>query len=860
MTQTDAGGVSGHGHGSGSRIGDGLSVDSFLPYMRDVIRCEHALQELNLMWRLIESSAKMNCPEEARAILPTMAATRQGFSRMEHELVSSLVFEKVSNVMAEIGTRARYVIDILVRNLYERTADVGFLATDTVLSAFVAGEVSDKAAVLQRLNDYRSKYTVYDDIVLVDTRNVVLARLNPDSPLRDSQDPLIQQSLQTDNYVETFRFSDLQPYKTCSLIYSRRILHPQTRQPIGVLCLCFNFEEEMAGLFASHGDPLGRSLLLLLNSENRVISSSDHLWIPPNIEVPVDDGKAISLCMYAGREYLVRTVRAEAYQSYGGPAGWKGQVMMPVDVAFSGSAANTLQSLPAQVREGVLSHAQTFSKPLFEIMRAADNIRSVVWNGQVMSSGQSGDQSKLKAVLVQISETASRSNELFSKSIGDLYNTVLSSGLKQSEFVAHLLVDLLDRNLYERADDCRWWALTPELRHAMSKPDIDAAARQRMNEILQYINGLYTVYTRIFVYNTHGEIVASTRLGESDTEVLGWQVDPQLLARVRALPDDQSYCVTPFVAQDLYDGAPTYVYHAAIRSDSGDNRVVGGVGIVFNSAVELASMLQGGLPQQGGMTGLFVDRAGHVIASTDPAYAVGSQFALSTDLQQLPSGRSLARVVQHAGQYAVLACSASSGYREFKRSDGYHEDVLALVLDPIGPVRKQAENAVRADVQIESESLDEGQLCTEYATFLAGGVLYALPARNVLEAVSARQLATVPVGNRQACVGLLDRRSNGPNANPVWVFRLNGLLHKPVDVAADVGCILVLEYQGRRLGLLVDELHDVREFSHTQIMPSPFSSDGRYSLVSELIKANRGNLLIQGVGVQALFACTLDVQ
>lgn len=59
-----------------------LPIDTFLPYMRDVVRCEQSLHELHLMWRMIESSAKMNCPLEARSILPTMAATRAGFKRL----------------------------------------------------------------------------------------------------------------------------------------------------------------------------------------------------------------------------------------------------------------------------------------------------------------------------------------------------------------------------------------------------------------------------------------------------------------------------------------------------------------------------------------------------------------------------------------------------------------------------------------------------------------------------------------------------------------------------------------------------------------------------------------------------------
>ena len=82
-----------------------LQIDTYLPYMRDVIRCEQSLHELNLMWRMIESSAKMNCPLEAKTILPTMAATREGFNRLEQELVASLVSEKVATVLMRSAPR-----------------------------------------------------------------------------------------------------------------------------------------------------------------------------------------------------------------------------------------------------------------------------------------------------------------------------------------------------------------------------------------------------------------------------------------------------------------------------------------------------------------------------------------------------------------------------------------------------------------------------------------------------------------------------------------------------------------------------------------------------------------------------------
>jgi chemotaxis signal transduction protein len=565
----------------------------------------------------------------------------------------------------------------------------------------------------------------------------------------------------------------------------------------------------------------------------------------------------MALQTFSGREYLIRTFETQGYQGYMGPKGWRGQVMIPVDVSFSGDQDNILATLPQHIREGVLSHAKSFSPPLFEIMNAAENIRGVVWNGQVMSSGQAGDQTKLKAVLVQISETANRSNELFSKSIGDLYSTVLTNGLKKTEFVSHLLVDLLDRNLYERANDCRWWASTPELREAMSAATIDAKTSANLTGILKYINSLYTVYTRLYVYNSEGEILASTLNGQDDPNSLGGQVPSQILTSVRALISDQSYYVTPFEDNAFYDGAPTYVYHAAIRSVKNDGTVVGGIGIVFNSAIELEMMLRGAIGNSSNITGFFADRSGRVIASTDAKRPVGSKLEIDLDLKQLAAGKSHSKIVEHDGQYAVMGCSSSSGYREFKVSDGYKDDVLAIVYDPIGPLREISPSAARIDTVIESEQ--HGADCEEYAIFIANGMLYALPARNVLESISAKRLTSVPTGSNKACIGLLDLQHRGDQVKPVWVFDLNRMVHGQADKTINGSQILLVETAGRSMGLMVDDLHDVREFSRGQIIPSPFFSAGSSSLIHQLIKANKGSLLIQSMSVNSLFNLSLDV-
>jgi chemotaxis signal transduction protein len=827
-----------------------LQIDTFLPYMRDVSRCEQSLHELNLMWRMIEASAKMNCPLEAKAILPTMAATRAGFNRLEQELVSSLVREKVSNVLDEIGTKAQYVIDIVVRNLFERTADVGFLATDRELCTFVAGMHDDRDMIRARLRAYRNKYTVYDEIMLLDAAGNVLVQIDESTPLEGSADPLIKETLASDTYVETFRATDLRPGKHETLVYSRRMHHPETGAVVGILCLCFNFEQELAGIFRSHRDPAERSNMLLLDGSNRVIASADPLWIPVGSIVPINRDADPRLLVYGGREYLARTFPSDGYQGYMGPPGWQGQVMIPVELGFTGMATDALTSLDGSVADGLLSHAESFCPPLFEIMSAAETIRRVVWNGQVMTAGQNGELLKLKTILEQISETGARSNDLFAQSIRDLYETVLSSNLRDSEFVSHLMVDLLDRNLYERSDDCRWWALTPELQVALAEPVKSEQTVARINEILDYINTLYTVYTRIFVYDHDGRIIASTDFKGDGLQVVGTSIDARTLENVVALIDDQQYYVTPFEKTMLYGGRPTYVYHAAIHHPD-NNSVVGGIGIVFDAEPEFAAMLHAALGDKKEATALFIDRSGRIVSSTDPTRPVGDILDIDPDILKLPNGGSASRIVIHDGHYTVLGCTVSHGYREFKISDGYREDVIAVVYNAFGEERKQINHGNNASTALEHDPIAPAG--REFATFFVDGSLFALAAEYVQEALPASEISPMSMGSRAERIGIL-ALSHDTSKRFVWVFDLGHLMRGHPSEINSASQVIIVKRGEHSIGLLVSELHAVPEFQPSQITPTPLAAPDSGMLVTEVIQANRGNLLIQSINIDHLFA------
>lgn len=66
------------------------SARSLLPHMRGVLACERELAELRFTWRLIETTARMVCPVEAKTILPAMAGTREAPSHSLNPSLSTL--------------------------------------------------------------------------------------------------------------------------------------------------------------------------------------------------------------------------------------------------------------------------------------------------------------------------------------------------------------------------------------------------------------------------------------------------------------------------------------------------------------------------------------------------------------------------------------------------------------------------------------------------------------------------------------------------------------------------------------------------------------------------------------------------
>src|ERR1041384_5581788 len=80
-----------------------------------------------------------------------MSSTRQAFEGLANDLVHSLSEETYKKATLALKARGQIAIDVIVRNLFERTADIGFLATDDDIRDYLRQRRADGTQT-QKLN------------------------------------------------------------------------------------------------------------------------------------------------------------------------------------------------------------------------------------------------------------------------------------------------------------------------------------------------------------------------------------------------------------------------------------------------------------------------------------------------------------------------------------------------------------------------------------------------------------------------------------------------------------------------------------------------------------------------------------
>lgn len=827
----------------GIEVEDGLL--NLLPHMQLVEEYRESLQNLQAVWD------NLNLLGHLSATTTDMGSTRAAFSALTSSLLNNLANRTLARRVQDISAKAQVTIDILVRNLFERTADIGFLATDERIRKFAmqgeSAEYSAATALNGRFKAYIEKYSVYFDVVLLSPQGDILERTLPVEGIQQCTDRFVHEALTTSApYVESYDQSSLFTHRSPTLIYSYRV-NDTSGRAVAVLCLCFDLPDEMQRIFngLERGDDW--SMIALLDDKDTVIACSEPYLIPlgARLNAAYADG---ALMRFAGRNFLISRRTTHGYQGYMGP-GWSALVLVPIEYAFGGSAAqnHALDNLDPSLYMAILNSDSIFSPALKSIPRQAESIQRElersVWNGNIRQSSANkanSNPSFSKILLSEISATGLRMKDVFAQSIGRLQQTVIASTLDDCRFLAQLAIDIMDRNLYERANDCRWWALDPLFGQALAKAD-GADRCEAVSRRLCEINDLYTVYENLLVFDNEQCVVGVSRTQYEG--LVGTNLNAEWARNTLMLTTPDRYVVSDFSPTALYSGRPSYIYGAALLD--GPGKVVGGIGIVFDSKAQFAAMLQDALPPElPEAFGLFIDAQCLVIASTDERFPVGARFELPADLlaaAKQPHGES--RLIVLGNQVLAVGARQSSGYREYKGStDPYRNDVIALVIVPMGEVsavespvmrfEKSPGKAMAADFQGGANQHVNG---IEIATFHVGDHWLGLHVGDIVEAIELKGAVRIPNAPAQIHGSMIYQSA----AIPLYNLR-TALGIKGADCPVETQVIVIKSDTGKRFGLLVDSLGDIPEVALESIEPAGNIFVGVTPLLASIVKSASG--------------------
>lgn len=651
-----------------------------------------------------------------KPLIQDMRSTKTKYGHIQEQLVDAILFEMVRKTVLELKDSAKFAINILKRNLFERTADVGYLATDgeiVELLRLVQGHgepdrlESQAGLVKNRLADYQYEYTVYNEIIILDVEGNVHANFDSTSTIRRSRDPLLRQTMAIDlhddrvpdKYIETYRHSDLRPGCGDVLIYSQKIEDPESHETLGVLCLCFDFADEMDGIFKDLSQGNSQMTVAVLDAGGKVMCANRPDILPEGASVQLDLKAEFKILTFKGIHYLATIASTDGYQGFFGLP-WYGLALIEMDTAFKKD-----QGDDGGGRE-LSRQLNNFSAELTDIHSRSEDLLSDIKidsvNGQIMAN--KFRTSAFVEVLHSVKWVGEEINSLFSDAISNLQRTIVASLFNDVQFRAFQGNNIADRNLYERANDVCWWALTPLFRALLTKhgrQGLDDADRAALTRNLQYINDLYTPYLRLVLIDTQGVVVAVSNPPEGLEEHLvdealptgqafaGMRLEGDLVRKALSLPDSKAFCVSDFESTPLYGGRPTYIYSTAVRDPENDRRCVGAIQIVFNAEPQFLAMLEDTLPRDEkqqiirGAFGIFADRSRHVIATTSERYPIGSRLPLEEGLFRYGQGQRASTIVDLDGAFYALGVQVSNGYREFKGVDGYVNDVVCLSFVPI---------------------------------------------------------------------------------------------------------------------------------------------------------------------------------
>jgi len=154
------------------------------------------------------------------------------------------------------------------------------------------------------------------------------------------------------------------------------------------------------------------------------------------------------------------------------------------------------------------------------------------------------------------------------------------------------MIEIIDRNLYERSCDVRWWATDAAIVAALETPGADSAryATERLGVILNS----YTVYLDLWVADASGRIVANGRPQRYPGAVGSSVAEARWFKAAMATRTGDDYAALDIDEMPGLNGAQTATYVTAVREGGlAQGKPIGALGVFFDWRPQAAAVVKG---------------------------------------------------------------------------------------------------------------------------------------------------------------------------------------------------------------------------------------------------------------------------
>ncbi len=343
-------------------------------------------------------------------------------------------------------------------------------------------------------------------------------------------------------------------------------------------------------------------------------------------------------------------------------------------ISISSRRPNSVEALVEDLASAVRSAVR-------DIRRVNDNTRTLALNARIEAAraGQNGAAFGVVASeMQQLSSTTATVAELLASATNAKIASLLSlignniRGTRLSD-LALTNIDLIDRCLYERTCDVRWWATDSSLTAALKSKTTQAYdyASQRLSIILD----AYTVYHDLVLCDVHGKIVANGRPNQFNSRGQN-AADCQWFSSALATRSGDHFGFQSAHASALVNRQPSLAYSCTVREDGkAEGEVLGVLGILFNWS-SLANPILQGLPipaeELAHTECLIVDQDRQVLASRS-GYAEHSMFQLADFSRVLAEDKGFF-IADYQGQKCCVAHARAPGFETY--STGWYSIIV----------------------------------------------------------------------------------------------------------------------------------------------------------------------------------------